>query len=744
MNVQVKPPFIVLPDVDGNPIDAGSVYIGEAGLDPEVNPISVYWDDALTIPAAQPIATINGFLSRAGSPANAFIATDYSITVRNKNGSLVYTSLSNLVSIPAFNVDGVIYDGGVVATAKADIHAKIGDRIVTSGYVTPGDGGGNEYEYVAAATGVDDGGSYIDAPGSGLQLKGLFPGGIVRAEQFGAVSETSDTSVGFSAAFAYAYAQGISTVHFVGKRGVSNTILAKVNVSLKGDGRYSEIIPLGGATFTNGFIFYINTDNGTDVLEEFPMKTPGKFSGFHVNNAVNSVAGVRMALFHGGYQFKDIMLTGMAQMLSKMAFYADFVTIEHVHYRQPSDQTTYYAIDMQPGLGDGFYINKIDFPEFGGGETKGIRTGQSIGGIIENVMNGIHYIDNTKAVQFIGGHIEGGNITVDRSSVDFWGMVIYNEDDATPPVKLVDTGADVTVRHSVAFRDVRFLVSSALGGNPGSADIWVHPKYNVDIENCYRLINQSGVISKSSLHGIIVADSAGVDIDDFNNYSHILSRKCSIVSEVPQHSTKIDNRNAGAVDGIAAASSTTSAWSFSGATNTYYYKAQLLLDPVRLIGKTGGVEKSLSLTNGGDAPNLLLSLGGYTPMCMVRLYRGTATNSYDNYVDIPIIQCRVLVDEGSEVNGFPWIARAAGAVDSINAGFDESFAYSAGTAIFEIVGVIPTVGTFKQGDQLIKLNATVDGNGMLNREVNRITSGSGHVTGTDWVRGYISTVTPAT
>lgn len=49
----------------------------------------------------------------------------------------------------------------------------IGMSARTLGYYTPGDGGGNDYEIVAAATGAADGGSYIDLTGIAGQAKNI-------------------------------------------------------------------------------------------------------------------------------------------------------------------------------------------------------------------------------------------------------------------------------------------------------------------------------------------------------------------------------------------------------------------------------------------------------------------------------------------------------------------------------------------------------------------------------------------
>lgn len=90
--LSINPPYPVFPDIDGQPLEDGYIWIGTAGMNPISNPIVVYWDAALTIPAPQPVRTIGGFPARAGSPARLYANSDYSIQVQNKNGSVVYSS----------------------------------------------------------------------------------------------------------------------------------------------------------------------------------------------------------------------------------------------------------------------------------------------------------------------------------------------------------------------------------------------------------------------------------------------------------------------------------------------------------------------------------------------------------------------------------------------------------------------------------------------------------------------------
>lgn len=92
--LSVKPPFPIFTDTAGQPLEDGFVYIGIANQDPVTNPITVYWDAALTIPASQPIRTLAGYPSRAGTPAVLYVNSNYSIVVKNKTNALVYQSLS--------------------------------------------------------------------------------------------------------------------------------------------------------------------------------------------------------------------------------------------------------------------------------------------------------------------------------------------------------------------------------------------------------------------------------------------------------------------------------------------------------------------------------------------------------------------------------------------------------------------------------------------------------------------------
>lgn len=107
--LSIQVPFPVFQDRDGQPLENGYVWIGVANLNPQTNPVVAYYDAALTIVAAQPLRTLNGYISRAGTPAQVYVnGADFSILVQDSKGSMVYNFPSG-TGIGA-NACGLTYD----------------------------------------------------------------------------------------------------------------------------------------------------------------------------------------------------------------------------------------------------------------------------------------------------------------------------------------------------------------------------------------------------------------------------------------------------------------------------------------------------------------------------------------------------------------------------------------------------------------------------------------------------------
>lgn len=119
MPFEIKNPFPLFTDKDGASLENGMLFIGTKNLNPESNPLKVFFDKALTIPAAQPVRTLAGYPSRNGNPSDIFIAeTSYSLTVRDKNSVFVFSD---------DNVQ-VIDDGVIVVSAGSNINITGNDQ----------------------------------------------------------------------------------------------------------------------------------------------------------------------------------------------------------------------------------------------------------------------------------------------------------------------------------------------------------------------------------------------------------------------------------------------------------------------------------------------------------------------------------------------------------------------------------------------------------------------------------------
>lgn len=128
--LSIQPTYPIFTETDGLPLENGYIWIGAANLDPQGNPITVYWDADLTITAPQPIRTLAGYPSRNGTPARLYVDSDYSIRVMNKNASTVYSAAEATErysgAVISFGTQNATGDGGqtvfAVATKPASIY----------------------------------------------------------------------------------------------------------------------------------------------------------------------------------------------------------------------------------------------------------------------------------------------------------------------------------------------------------------------------------------------------------------------------------------------------------------------------------------------------------------------------------------------------------------------------------------------------------------------------------------------
>ena len=148
--LSIQVPFPVFQDRDGQPLDNGYVWIGTANLNPQTNPVVAYFDAALTIIAAQPLRTINGYVSSAGTPAQIYVdAADFSILVQDSKGSMVYNFPSG-TGIGA-NACALTYSPPFTGGVPYPVCQKLDQYVSVKDFGATGDGVTNDTAAIQAA-----------------------------------------------------------------------------------------------------------------------------------------------------------------------------------------------------------------------------------------------------------------------------------------------------------------------------------------------------------------------------------------------------------------------------------------------------------------------------------------------------------------------------------------------------------------------------------------------------------------
>lgn len=218
--LSIQPTFPIFTESDGLPLENGYIWIGAANLDPQGNPIAVYWDAALTIAAPQPIRTLNGYPSRSGTPARLYVNSDYSIRVQNSKGSTVYSApaaterYSDAV-VNGVNAQEVVYDPPFPGGVQTNAEAKLAQT------VSPEDFGADPTGSASSNTAIQSAIDYLETLG----------GGVVEFQNGGAYI-------------------------------VSGQIRLKTNVSLRGNGCTIYVNPLN---YTGGITRFYGVFSTVDI-----------------------------------------------------------------------------------------------------------------------------------------------------------------------------------------------------------------------------------------------------------------------------------------------------------------------------------------------------------------------------------------------------------------------------------------------------------------------------------------------
>jgi hypothetical protein len=173
--LSIQPTYPIFTETDGQPLENGYIWIGTVNLDPQVNPINVYFDAALTILAPQPIRTLAGYPSNNGTPARLYVNSDYSIRVMNKNGSVVYsaptaTERYSDVVVSGVNAEDVIYDPPFTNAVQTNQEAFNSRTVSVKDFGAVGDSTGVSGNGTDDYAAIQDALDYVGSTGGGTVL----------------------------------------------------------------------------------------------------------------------------------------------------------------------------------------------------------------------------------------------------------------------------------------------------------------------------------------------------------------------------------------------------------------------------------------------------------------------------------------------------------------------------------------------------------------------------------------------
>lgn len=127
-----------------------------------------------------------------------------------------------------------------------------GRKARTLGYYEAGDGGGADYAIVAESTSIEDGGAFINLPGSVKQARAIFAGHSVSVRQFGANPDLADNSTHFNNA---ANAINISKIYIPEGRYSLQSKVEWNGKVLAWEGAGRSLTKLIWTTLSSGFSF---------------------------------------------------------------------------------------------------------------------------------------------------------------------------------------------------------------------------------------------------------------------------------------------------------------------------------------------------------------------------------------------------------------------------------------------------------------------------------------------------------
>lgn len=431
---------------------------------------------------------------------------------------------------------------------------------------------------------------------------------------------------------------------------------------LEGSGTHATIIK--PVNFTSGYLFKLNEDSGGSRIVEWPFHPRAIFRDLRVDGSgSSSVSFLRpnRAPFQLRSLYMEYLLYG-----ANCTGYTDGVSMEYVRFENARTGGFLYQTDRN---NDGAWFNQI----FGGP----IRLVKSGGASVRNTIGCSLVIEQASAVTVEGCHYEEGTA----------------QGAATANIQIIDSQATLRNNHISVYRDIYpiYIKDSST----------VYPQTHVVLEankfHFYPLANNttikpvwinqlgygSAVVLRDNMLNHLPAGGwgftgpigilAGSDDVNINSLVTALDKKGLLGGNVvlstfndawrlaPEHD--VQRFKYGGNLFLYTTEQFSASYGTLSVGSTYYYKAAFYNGTAWTAASS---EASRAVTTGNNA--VVLHTECKNTFGVLRVWRGTASGSYDRYVDIPIgVRGRTqLIDWDYMLGGHAWITTGVPALPTTN------------------------------------------------------------------------------
>ena len=604
---------------------------------------------------------------------NYFDNLDVQEEIDNKLDNMLEQGVLQEIITEYLQINGVLaFD--TVADMKIATNLVDGSTCRTLGFHSINDEGGSLYK-VRQITNEDTVNEMDIIALSDINLIAEFiPSYQVNINQFGAYSDEvhDDTDV-YQFAINYAHNKNIKLIGNRNYSLISKTLFIPVPINIEHLYlKASEDISL----FTNNYMVYINTNNGTNWITPYNSFTDNKIEDIKLynSNASNNLNGI-MSI--ANIQIKNIYSYCLNRTFnSNTSTYVDAVQIKNIMISNKigsdwcidigflGDLTTISDGHIYDTRGDNYFIR------FNGAH----RPSK-----IENIINGI-ISANYGNISINNYHGEGEGKSYILLNNGSFSLDTINVTNNKPCIRLDNAKASINNFTSLYNYDNTYTSDN---------DITLSNNSELILTNSYKDVSVTGSATERLYSKIKtnVNDLNYINNENISNFNNEIKNTQSFIINSTYLSSGLREISTG---------------SWKLASGTYYYKLCPQYDKERLIRSNYVDSRNITLGENAHA----VQFDGMPRNVPVRILRGTSNNSFTHYIDIIPVD-NVLRDNGNIMNGKLWSTFDEPVTGhSGNTGFTE-VSYK-GNNVIAKKSSVPSEGTWKTGD--IILNNTPSSN----------------------------------